>query len=66
MSQAMLNMYISFGGMILLFASTGLIILARNKLSGVLKFITTLLAYVCLLVGGIIIFYIVLSGPTAE
>ncbi|MFC0014686.1 MULTISPECIES: DUF2768 domain-containing protein [Allobacillus] len=64
MSQSMLNMYISFGGMILLFAATGLIILARNKLSGVLRFIVSLTAYLCLVVGAIIIFYIVLSGPT--
>ncbi|WP_027964472.1 DUF2768 domain-containing protein [Halalkalibacillus halophilus] len=64
MSEAMLRMYISFGGMILLFLATGLIVLARSKLTGLISVIITVIAYICLVVGGLIIFYIVLSGPT--
>ncbi|WP_026570117.1 MULTISPECIES: DUF2768 domain-containing protein [Sediminibacillus] len=64
MSESMLNMYISFGGIIFLFLAIGLILLSRYKLKGVLAGIVALLAYIFLIVGGLIIFYIVFSGPT--
>ncbi|WP_188206026.1 DUF2768 domain-containing protein [Alkalibacillus aidingensis] len=64
MSEPMLRMYISFAGMILLFLATGLILLARHKLTGIISGIVTALAYICMLVGGFIIFFIVFSGPT--
>ncbi|MRG86412.1 DUF2768 domain-containing protein [Salinibacillus xinjiangensis] len=65
MSQSMLKMYISFAGMIFLFLAIGLIYLSRNKLQGFFSVITGILAYIFMVVGGIIIFYIVFSGPTA-
>ncbi|MBA2173866.1 DUF2768 domain-containing protein [Halobacillus locisalis] len=65
MSESMLKMYISFGGMISLFLAVGLIYLSRHKLSGVFSGIVAFLAYIFMILGGIIIFYIVLSGPTA-
>ncbi|UFT97633.1 DUF2768 domain-containing protein [Radiobacillus kanasensis] len=64
MSASMLKMYISFAGMIFLFISIGLILLSRHKLHGVWAAGVTLFAYLFLIVGGIIIFYIVFSGPT--
>ncbi|WP_163969865.1 DUF2768 domain-containing protein [Oceanobacillus halotolerans] len=64
MSQSMLNMYISFAGMALLIISIGLIYLGRYKLKGILSAIVSLLAYIAFFIGGIIIFYIVFSGPT--
>ncbi|WP_077358093.1 DUF2768 domain-containing protein [Virgibacillus halodenitrificans] len=64
MSQSMLNMYISFAGMLLLFLAIGLIWLSRNKLNGWLSGISSILAYISLLLGSIIILYIVFSGPT--
>lgn len=64
MSQSMLNMYISFAGIIFLFIAIGLILLSRYKLKGIFSTISALLAYLFLVVGGLIIFYIVFSGPT--
>ncbi|WP_174613611.1 DUF2768 family protein [Virgibacillus ihumii] len=65
MSQSMLNMWISFIGMALLLLSIGLILLSRHKLRGWLAGIVSLLAYLSLILGGIIILYIVFSGPTS-
>lgn len=64
MSVSMLKMYISFGGMALLLLAIGLIILSRYKLKGLLAGIVSILAYLSLILGGIIILYIVFSGPT--
>ncbi|MFD1850494.1 DUF2768 domain-containing protein [Oceanobacillus bengalensis] len=64
MSVSMLKMYISFVGMVLLFIAIGLIYLSRNKLKGWVAGLVSLLAYICLIVGGLIIVYIVMSGPT--
>lgn len=64
MSEGMLKMYISFAGMIFLILAVGLILLSRYKLQGWVGGIVSLLAYVFLLLGGLIIFYIVFSGPT--
>ncbi|MCA1009473.1 DUF2768 domain-containing protein [Halobacillus halophilus] len=65
MSESMLNMYISFAGILFLFLAIGLILLSRHKLKGVLSGIVAFLAYVFMILGGLIIFYIVFSGPTA-
>ncbi|HLQ73725.1 MAG TPA: DUF2768 domain-containing protein [Bacillota bacterium] len=64
MSLSMLKMYISFAGIIFLFLSVGLIFLARYKLKGFFAGITSFLAYIFLIAGGLIILYIVFSGPT--
>ncbi len=64
MSVSMLKMYISFGGMALLLLAIGLIILSRYKLKGLIAGIVSILAYLSLILGGIIILYIVFSGPT--
>ncbi|MBN8234688.1 DUF2768 domain-containing protein [Halobacillus kuroshimensis] len=65
MSESMLNMYISFAGIISLFLAIGLIYLSRFKLKGIFSAVTAVFAYLFMIVGGLIIFYIVLSGPTA-
>ncbi|ALX47967.1 DUF2768 domain-containing protein [Lentibacillus amyloliquefaciens] len=65
MSQSMLNMWISFAGMGLLLLAMGLILLSRYKLKGFLSGIVTVLAYISLIAGALIILYIVFSGPTA-
>ncbi|WP_042223584.1 DUF2768 domain-containing protein [Oceanobacillus manasiensis] len=64
MSTSMLKMYISFVGMIFLFLAIGLILLSRYKLRGVFAVIVSFLAYIFLVLGALIIFYIVFSGPT--
>ncbi|GGC99616.1 DUF2768 domain-containing protein [Pontibacillus salipaludis] len=65
MSESMLNMYISFAGIIFMFLSIGLIMLSRHKLKGILSGITAFLAYIFMILAGLIIFYIVFSGPTS-
>jgi L-asparagine transporter-like permease len=64
MSASMLKMWISFAGMILLMLAIGLILLSRYKLKGWLAGIVSVLAYLSLIIGGLIIIYIVFSGPT--
>lgn len=64
MSVSLLKMWISFAGIILLFIATGLILLSRHKLKGWLAGIASLIAYISLILGGLIILYIVFSGPT--
>ncbi|WP_181348217.1 DUF2768 domain-containing protein [Thalassobacillus sp. CUG 92003] len=65
MSESMLKMYISFAGIIFMFVAIGLIWLSRHKLKGIIAGIVGFLAYVFMILSGIIIFYIVFSGPTA-
>lgn len=61
----MLNMYVSFVGMGLLILAICLIVLSRKKLKGLLAGIVAIIAYICLIVGSLIIIYIVLSWPTS-
>ncbi|NLI68760.1 MAG: DUF2768 domain-containing protein [Bacilli bacterium] len=56
---------ISFIGIGLLILAIALITLSRKKLSGIFRFIVSFLAYVCLILGAIIVFFIVVSGPTS-
>lgn len=64
MSLSMLKMYISFAGMIFLFLAMGLIYVSRRFLKGWFGGIVSLIAYLCLFAGAIIILYVVFSGPT--
>ncbi|CAM3883105.1 DUF2768 domain-containing protein [Mesobacillus zeae] len=64
MSPGLLKMYVSFAGM----ASMGLSLLflyfSRYKLKGTMKFITAFIAYILMIFAGIVIFIVVMSGPT--
>ena len=64
MSAAELKEIISFVGIGLLILAIAFIQLSRRKLSGVLQVIVSFIAYVCLISGALIVFYVVLSGPT--
>ncbi|MGM7635397.1 DUF2768 domain-containing protein [Bacillus sp. Hm123] len=65
MSTAMLNMWISFVGMGLMILAVMMIYLSRYKIkNSFFKFISATLAYACLIIGGMIMVYIVFSGPT--
>lgn len=64
MSASLLKMWISFAGIILLFIATGFIYLSRFKLKGWLAGVFSVIAYLSLILGGLIILYIVFSGPT--
>lgn len=63
MSTSVLKMYVSFVGMGLLVIAICLILFSRYKLSGWLAGIIATIAYICLIIGSIIIFFIVVSGP---
>ncbi|GER69334.1 hypothetical protein BpJC7_06370 [Weizmannia acidilactici] len=64
LSRGMANMWISLFGMGLFFLAMVMIMASRYKLkSSVMKWAAAALAYACLAVGGLIMAYIVLSGP---
>jgi len=55
---------ISFVGIGLLILAIALITLSRKKLSGIFRLIVSFLAYISLIIGGLIVVFIVISGPT--
>ncbi|WP_342770074.1 DUF2768 domain-containing protein [Oceanobacillus chungangensis] len=57
-------MYISFAGMVFLILAIGLILLSRLKLKGWVAGVVSFFAYICLVLGALIILYIVFTGPT--
>ncbi|MEH7883137.1 DUF2768 domain-containing protein [Bacillus sp. JJ1609] len=66
MSPALLKMYVSFIGMGCMIASLLAIYLSRFKLKGFFKVITAVIAYILMITAGLIIFFVVFSGPTSE
>ncbi|OEH93464.1 DUF2768 domain-containing protein [Bacillus solimangrovi] len=67
MSVALMKMWISFAGIIFMFVSVVLIMFSRGKLKpGIFRFITSFIAYVLMILAGIIIFFVVFSGPVPE
>jgi hypothetical protein len=61
MSPGMLKMWISIAGMGLMFLAILLIYLSRFKLSGVLRLITAISAYIFMIGAGIIIFFVLFT-----
>ncbi|MBU7593313.1 DUF2768 domain-containing protein [Metabacillus halosaccharovorans] len=66
MSPALMKMWISFASMGFMFISIILIYLSRFKLKGVIKAIVTILAYIFMILAGIIIIFVVFTGPVSE
>lgn len=64
MSAAEINEIISFIGIGLLILAIVFIQLARRKLSGIIGGIVSFIAYICLIIGALIVLYIVFTGPT--
>jgi len=64
MSAAEIKEIISFVGIGLLILAIVFIQLSRRKLTGVFSVIVSIIAYICLIIGGLIVLFIVLSGPT--
>jgi len=64
MSQSLMKMWISLAGMGFMFLSLGFIYFSRFKLKGIFRFITAFIAYGLMFLSGIIILFVVLSGPT--
>jgi hypothetical protein len=59
-------MWISFVAIILLFIAAVLIIASRNKLTGFWKILTAIIAYLCMIVAGIIVILIIISGAPSQ
>lgn len=66
MSPSLLKMYISFFGMACMIISLFTIYLSRFKFKGFLKVVTAIIAYVLMIIAGLVIFFVVFSGPTSE
>ena len=64
MSAAEIKEIISFVGIALLIVAIALITLSRRKLTGVFSIIVSIVAYLCFIIGGFIVVFVVLSGPT--
>lgn len=61
MSPAMLKMWVSIAGMVLMVLAVLTIYLSRYKLRGFLKFFTALIAYVLMIVSGLTIFIVLFT-----
>jgi hypothetical protein len=66
LSPALLKMYISFFGMGCMIVSLFAIYFSRFKLKGFFKVVTAIIAYILMIMAGLIIFFVVFSGPTSE
>ncbi|WP_096200949.1 DUF2768 domain-containing protein [Bacillus sp. FJAT-45350] len=65
MSQAMLNMWVSFIALGLMFVSAITALFSRAKLKGIIQKIVLTISFICLVISGLIVFIIVIGGPTA-
>lgn len=67
MSESMLKMWISIAGMGLMAFAMIAIYFSRYKIKlKFLKAITAIIAYLCLIIGGIIMVFVVFTGPTGN
>ncbi|WP_026694813.1 DUF2768 domain-containing protein [Peribacillus kribbensis] len=64
MTPALQKMWISIAAMFFMAISILLIYSSRYKFKGFMKGITAFFAYLLMIVSGIIIIFVVLSGPT--
>lgn len=64
MTPSLQKMWISFGAMGFMIISLFSIYFSRYKLKGILKGIVGVFAYLFMILAGIIMFLVVLSGPT--
>lgn len=63
--SALTKMWISFGSMGFMFFAIISIYFSRYKLSNrVLKFVTAFIAYILMILAGLIMLFVVFSGPT--
>ncbi|MBM6619874.1 DUF2768 domain-containing protein [Bacillus suaedaesalsae] len=66
MSSGLIKMWFSFGSMGLMFLAIITIMLSRYKLKGIFKWVTSFLAYSFMIIAGLIMIFVVLSGPVSE
>ncbi|MGM8211628.1 DUF2768 domain-containing protein [Virgibacillus sp. W0430] len=65
MSASGLKEIISFVGIALLILAIVFIQISRRKLNGWIAGVVAILAYICLIIGAVIVFFIVFSGPSS-
>jgi hypothetical protein len=66
MSTGLIKMWFALGAMGLMFFSVMTIMLSRYKLKGFFKWTTAILAYAMMIIAGIVIFFVVFTGPVSE
>ncbi|MFD1738563.1 DUF2768 domain-containing protein [Bacillus salitolerans] len=66
MSTGLIKMWFALGSMGLMFLAVITIMLSRYKLKGVFKWITAFVAYSFMIIAGIVIVFVVFSGPVNE
>lgn len=64
-SSALTKMWISFGSMGLMFLAIIFIYFSRYKLKGIFKWVTGIVAYLFMIIAGLIMIFVVFSGPTS-
>jgi hypothetical protein len=66
MSEGLIKMWIALSAIGLMFISVMSISISRTKLNGILKWIISIFAYACMITAGILILFVVFSGPVPE
>ncbi|WP_243290073.1 DUF2768 domain-containing protein [Bacillus sp. FJAT-47783] len=66
MTPALMKMWFALGAMGFMFISVFSIYLSRYKLKGFWKVLFSIIAYIFMILAGIIIFFVVFSGPVNE
>jgi glucan phosphoethanolaminetransferase (alkaline phosphatase superfamily) len=66
MSPGLIKMWFSLSAIGLMFIAVISILISRTKLKGIWKFSLSTFAYICMVVSGIIMFFVVFSGPVQE
>ncbi|MFN2745580.1 MULTISPECIES: DUF2768 domain-containing protein [Bacillus] len=67
MNPGLLKMWFALGAMGLMFLAVIAIYISRYKFKNpFLKIVTSFLAYTCMLISGVIVFFVVFSGPVNE
>ena len=67
MSEGLIKMWFSLGAMGFMFIAVIFILVSRHKMRNkILKGITALIAYTLMIISGIVIFFVVFSGPVEQ
>ncbi|AGN36853.1 DUF2768 domain-containing protein [Bacillus paralicheniformis] len=67
MNVGLLKMWFALGSMGLMFLAVIAIYISRYKFKNrFLKVLTSFVAYTCMLISGVIVFFVVFSGPVNE
>ncbi len=66
MSVGLIKMWIALAAIGLMFISVISISISRTKLNGILKGIISIFAYACMITAGILLIFVVFSGPVPE